>query len=142
MFLVRICSAALIFGSVGCSADSVDVVADTESVDVEPEPAEMSYEGQVQPILEKWCGDCHTGNAPGVCPGDTCFVSFFDDILLPAETCEGHTKAECGLRRIEASRDPTTTDDDLTGLMGPIVLPDDDYEILRRWIRELGAPER
>jgi len=129
----------------GCSADGepsatelTDALATGDADDTAA--SGLTYDGLIQPIYAEWCGDCHTGNEPGVCAGSTCFVTFYDDLLIKGDTCDGN-KAECGFERIDASRDPNDPFK-LMGLNGPIVLPDKEAEMLREWIYELGMPEK
>ena len=108
--------------------------------DLGPAEPTLSYEGLIQPILATWCGDCHTGPSQS-CPGDTCFVTHYEDLLLPSETCDGFNKAKCGLKRIKASADPNDSFN-LVGKNGPIILPQAEIDLLDEWIWDLGMPEK
>ena len=133
----------------GCASDiGMDASSDAalnadvaESEDVRP--ATLTYDGLIQPILMEWCGDCHTGELPEDCSGNTCFVNIYEHLFVPSasQACDtGFNVGECGLYRIEATKDPNDSNN-LIGLNGPIIVPDHEVKLLKTWIQDLGMPK-
>jgi hypothetical protein len=132
--LILGCETASEAADAGASAAPEDVAVDTG-----PQKLPLTYNGAIQPILAEWCGDCHSGDNQE-CPGDTCFVDHYEDLLLPSDTCGDFNKAKCGLKRIKATADPND-DFKLIGKNGPIILPQAQIDMLDEWIWDLGMPE-
>ncbi len=123
-------------------AGDSSVAADAPGVPDVPAPrtAELTYHHDIQPIYRTWCADCHTGDSPTDCAGETCFVDFYEALHFMAKTCADWNMAKCGLKRIQ----DTAADlpNKLVGKDGkPVILPDADIDRISRWI-DLGMPER
>ncbi len=136
-----------LMGLMGCDSsdgyvENTPMAADTDSSE-DVRPNTLTYDGLIQPILYEWCGDCHVGERPEDCSGDTCFVNIYEHLFVPSasKACDtGFNVGECGLYRIEATKNPNDPQN-LIGLNGPIIVPDDEVEMLRVWIRDLGMPK-
>lgn len=165
MFMIL---AATALAAHGCSSDSPEDLApapdtrvapadteddedgDDEDEDVPPPPPLVlppgppAYDTHMKLIYERYCGDCHTGDVSGKCDGGTCLASLYGDTQLPAaeKDCQPGTKAECGLKRVERTKDPNYPDETkLIGMDGELVIvPDAEVEIMRTWIKD-GMPE-
>jgi hypothetical protein len=105
---------------------------------------ELTYAGQIQPILRYYCTPCHEGSTPDGCLGNTCFVSFREALFYPAynRLCPDMNKAQCGMVRIRNSQ-PTSGLPDEDKLIGPtdepIVVTEPYLSALEAWLAA-GTP--
>ena len=123
--------AALSLGLASCSSSpDQPTLSDTQQTS-----GPLTYYKDIQPIYRNYCVPCHAGCTPDVCPGDSCFVTDYDALLLEVE--EGMTFAEFGLFRIEATKSGVDPENALVGTdNGPIIVPDEDVDKIKQWLQE------
>ena len=134
-------------------SDDVDRYWEQEIPPRLPQDQDPTYKDHIAPSLNRWCGECHLGPTDWDCSGASiCFVSFPEMMLAPgccdAEdpfgTCEyypqipGTTLGHCVLARIEATK-RGDTEQVLISKGSPIMVPDSEVEMIRRWIN-VGQP--
>ena len=113
----------------------------------------LTYKDYVSFSLNRWCGECHLGPTDWDCSGaSVCFVSFPEMMRAPGccseedpfGTCEispeipGMTFGHCVLFRIEATK-RGDTEAILLSKGQPIIVPDEEIEMIKRWLNE-GQP--
>ena len=102
LFLLTACHADPVAPSVPPGDDDAaddDAADDDDKTDHD----RITYNDDIQPLLNLYCGDCHAGTPADSCMGETCFANYYEATLYPAYSsdCSGMNKAECGLYRIE-----------------------------------------
>ena len=103
----------------------------------------LTYTGQIQGIFQYWCTPCHEGKSPGACVGNSCLATYYGDTQTPAKSgnCQGMTKTECGLYRVD---DVDPDDPDRQQLIGgdnkPLVMWKEHRDAIAAWI-DAGMPE-
>jgi len=89
----------------GPVADDDDAGDDDTGDDDATDDGRITYNDEIQPLLDLYCGACHSGNPPESCMGESCFSNHYAANLYGAYSphCDTMNKAECGLYRIEAT---------------------------------------
>ncbi len=96
-----------------------------------------SYDADITPVLDNFCGDCHSGAG---CPAGPCFATDYSTIASAADAaeCSGLTTAECIKVRLEDGSMPRS--DASCPLDEPGCITSADVDAIVAWFED-GMPE-
>ena len=119
----------------GCPSSALDPPPSEPTPAPTPEPP--GWYDDVQPLLQRYCADCHSGEATA--GGEAGWLNSHEDVtaLAIAPECQGETRAVCIPARIEGGDMPFPLGC-LPGGLGCIT--EDEFDLLHEWL-DAGTPE-
>ncbi len=133
MHVRQLAALAIAFALMGCPTEGPGTPEPTP----EPTPPPPGWAEDIQPLLARYCADCHTGAATA--GGEVGWLNSLEDVVAEAiaPECEGEIRAACVPMRIE-NGDMPFPGGCLPGGLGCIT--EDELQLVYEWL-DAGTPE-